>query len=232
MMRVAQLHILQHVDFEGPGGIALWASMRRIPITIHALHRGDPVPNPQPDHGLCIMGGPMNIYDDELYPWLPQERAFLENLATTHDPLPVLGICLGAQLLAHALGAKIYRNHTQEIGWMPVEWLNSWEHTFGDAQTQVLHWHGDTFDLPQGAEQLARSAHCEHQAFQHGKILGLQFHLEAGLAECQAMTFGCGDDLSSPTPTIHPMAQILHDAAHAECSAILNQILDNHFQIE
>ena len=180
---------------------------------------------------LCIMGGPMNIYEDAAFPWLARERAFLTKQA--ERGIPMLGVCLGAQLLAHAHGGRVHSNPVKEIGWMPVEFTDPGfraETTLPESIT-VLHWHGDTFTLPTGARLLAASAHCPHQAFVMGRSLALQFHLEAGPEPCHQMIEHCAADLAQPGPTIHSPEQILADAARHSASArsVLFSMLDWHF---
>jgi GMP synthase (glutamine-hydrolysing) len=124
------------------------------------------------------MGGPMSVHDSARFPWLTEEKRLIE--AAMQAEKRVLGVCLGAQLIADVLGARVYKNRFQEIGWFPV---HSTE--VGRAQWNlprefpVFHWHGDTFDLPKAAVHLAKSAACEQQMFVLGdKVLGIQFHAE------------------------------------------------------
>ncbi len=131
--------------------------------------------------GLVIMGGPMNADETVRYPFLATEVQWLR--VAVEAGLPVLGICLGAQLLAKTLGSRVYANRVKEIGWYAIEMLPEGlaDPLFagGPATETVVQWHGDTFDLPAGAVHLARSAACQHQAFRHGsRAYGLQFHLE------------------------------------------------------
>jgi len=130
--------------------------------------------------GLIVLGGPMSASDTLRYPFLADEVRFMRQMMAANKP--VLGICLGAQLMARALGARTYRNHTKEIGWHEVELLPAAEHDplFGGlaGPMPVFQWHGDTFDLPLGVEHLARSALCEHQAFRFGNAWAVQFHAE------------------------------------------------------
>ena len=136
--------------------------------------------SPEPDL-LVVLGGPMGVYETETYPFLIEEiRIVRERLASGK---PMLGICLGAQLIAHAAGAKVYPAPEPEIGYAPVTltlagWASGLSHLAG-AQFNVLHWHGDTFDLPAGAERLCSSPQTVNQAFAIGRnVLALQFHLE------------------------------------------------------
>jgi GMP synthase-like glutamine amidotransferase len=124
------------------------------------------------------MGGPMSVTHEHEHPWLKQEKAFIRE-AVNHGTA-VLGICLGAQMIASAMGAHVFANAHKEIGWFPVQAVPTDADAFRfPPQTTVFHWHGETFDLPPGAVHLAKSAGCNHQAFQIGQYaIGLQFHLE------------------------------------------------------
>ena len=120
---------------------------------------------------LIVMGGPMSVHDEAEYPWLVEEKRLIA--AAIREGKKVLGICLGAQLIAEVCGGRVYRNPEKEIGFWPVSWI-------GDADEElVFHWHGETFDLPPGAELLASSDVCVNQAFGIGdRVLGIQFHPE------------------------------------------------------
>ena len=131
---------------------------------------------------LIVLGGPIGVYEEESYPFLTQEIALLERRLA--QDRPVLGICLGCQLMARALGARVFPGTTKEIGWDPIALTQAGEVSclapLAEPGAKVLHWHGDTFDLPTGAVRLASSTHYDNQAFAYGaRALGLQFHLEA-----------------------------------------------------
>ena len=132
---------------------------------------------------LIILGGPMNIYEEDKYPWLSKEKEFIHQ-AIASDKI-VLGICLGAQLMADVLGGKVQRNVHREIGWFPVKLMpeSKASRIFRvlPEEFMALHWHGDTFELPPGAVHTAESQACKNQAFELGKAIGLQFHLESSL---------------------------------------------------
>lgn len=145
---------------------------------------------------LVVMGGPMSVNDEQQFPWLSKEKAFIREFIATGRP--VLGICLGAQLIAAALGARVYANREKEIGWFPIRGVNlsgGNNHRF-PPQCDVFQWHGETFDLPPGAVRLAESAACKNQAFQLGEsVIGLQFHLETTPRSARDLVTHCGDEL-------------------------------------
>jgi GMP synthase-like glutamine amidotransferase len=180
------IHTLQHVSFESPGMITDWAGARQ-----HQLHYtylfAEKIVYPELTafDMLLIMGGPMGVYEEAQWHWMAEEKAFIKQAVEAGKI--VLGICLGSQLLAKALGAKVYPNAVKEIGFFPVS-------VTADALTaqlpdewMVFHWHGDTFDLPEGAVLLASSAACKNQAYRKGRCVGLQFHPEADTALIQQM---------------------------------------------
>ena len=188
----------RHVPFEHLGLIAPALESRGIPFEY-----ADPFREPadaarvEDADGLIFMGGPMSANDD--LPYIRRELSIIQNAASAGKP--VLGICLGAQLIAKALGARVYRNPTKEIGWYPVFWTGA---AAGDSMfaglsgsDTVFHWHGETFDLPAGAAWLASSEACRHQAFRWGSsIYGVQFHLEVTpemIADWVAQDLNSGD---------------------------------------
>ena len=179
-----RLHYLQHVPFETPGAILEWARSRGYEVSHTRVFLDEPFPSALDFDLLVIMGGPMSVHDEAQYPWLPEEKTFLKNiLGEDEDRIKILGVCLGAQLLAESLGAEVYPNRYKEIGWFPVELTKAGRahRLFQDwpPSLEVFHWHGETFSLPEGAVNLFRSEACENQAFLYeDRILGLQFHLE------------------------------------------------------
>lgn len=191
-----RLHVIQHVEFEGPAGIADWARERGHDLAVTRPDAGQPLPGPDGYDWLVVMGGPMSANDP--LPWLAAEKRLIEG-ALESGKL-VLGVCLGAQLLASALGAPVYRAVEKEIGWLPVRRSPG---AGGSAFFEGLperftayHWHGEMFDLPAGAVRLAETETCPNQAFEYGgRALGLQFHLEATEASVRGMTAHCGADI-------------------------------------
>jgi GMP synthase-like glutamine amidotransferase len=173
---------LQHVRHEPAALISSLAAERGVTVDVRVIADGDPLPAAGEVDGLVVMGGPMGANDDAEHANLPAERALLA--AAVAAGVPVLGVCLGAQLLAAALGARVYRGPAYEVGLGEVEVLTD-DPVLGVAGTTlpVMHWHHDTFDLPVGARLLARSAQYPHQAFRVGeRAWGLQFHVELDAA--------------------------------------------------
>jgi GMP synthase-like glutamine amidotransferase len=186
--------VLQHAAFEGPGEMAAWAARRHHTVRVHHVYRGDPLPDPEGFDLLVVMGGEMNIYQYRDWPWLKEESAFIES--TLNRGQRVVGICLGAQFLANALGARVVQNAEIELGWFPVTWTKEAREAFSGLPeiSTVLHWHGDTFALPPGATRLARSEGCPEQGFLiPDKCLALQFHMEVDAALVEAFIASQGE---------------------------------------
>lgn len=198
MQRPPRIHSLHHVPFEGLGFIEQWANTNNAPMSSTKLYVDTTLPSQEEFDWLIIMGGPMNIYEEETYPWLRPEKKFIRE--TIANNKVVVGICLGAQLLADVLGAKVYSNGEKEIGWYPVTFLpESMDSKLGEVfggEGTVIHWHGDTFELPKGAKHLAKSIACKNQGFIYNeRVLALQFHLETTPESLQALITNCGDEL-------------------------------------
>jgi len=205
----------RHVPFEGIGLIAPVLEARGIGVDYADLYLGSSVlPDPDRYDGLVFMGGPMSVNDP--LAWLRQEMRWIAQAARRGQPL--LGICLGAQLIAKAMGASVYRNPVKEIGWFEIDLTEAGTRDllFAAARPRelVFHWHGETFDLPEGAVHLASSAACRHQAFRLGEnIYGLQFHLEvtpAMIADWCEQDANCGDvrELAGPIDPLRNAARL------------------------
>lgn len=194
-----RIHVLQHVPFEGIGSIQHWIDTHDHSLSFTRFFADDPLPQQQDYDRLIVMGGPMNIYEEDIHPWLIREKAFLSEAIQKNKT--IIGICLGAQLLASALGAKVFANKEKEIGWFPVR-LTSQAQAMSlfagfPASLQVVHWHGDTFSPPSGAVNLATSTACENQAFLYNdRILGLQFHLESTPESLNLIVNHCRDEIT------------------------------------
>ena len=191
-----RISVLQHVPFEDIASMADEFNARRYQVTTHHLYRGDPLPATDDFDWLVVMGGPMSVGDTRDHPWIGPEQQLIANAIAGNKR--VLGICLGAQLIASALGARVVPGQHREIGWHPLQGISShsvYASLFSDNPT-VFHWHGDTFTLPQGAVQLARSEACEQQAFAIGqRVLALQFHVETNPDSARAILANCSAEL-------------------------------------
>jgi GMP synthase-like glutamine amidotransferase len=220
--------VLQHVPFEGPGAVVSWARLRGNPCFVHRLYLGDDLPAAGPDDLLVVMGGPMSANDDRIYAWMAPEKAAI----ATHISVGgrVIGICLGAQILAAVLGARVYPQPEPEIGWFPISTASPKNRLFAHVRSPmpVLHWHADTFDLPTGAVQLARSEVCEHQAFAVGtRAVGLQFHIEMDYQGVLDITSACASDTARQSRWIQDVSQIRRGASNvALCRGVLYRLLD------
>jgi GMP synthase-like glutamine amidotransferase len=171
--------IFRHIECEGPGYLGDFLDARQVPYRVICIDACEPVPaRIDGVGGLVFMGGPMSVNDP--LPWIAQELALIRRACA--DGIPVLGHCLGGQLIAKALGAEVGPNPVKEIGWHEIACAEAAEHAglLGrlPARFEGFHWHGETFSLPSGAALLMQSAHCRHQAFIKGKALALQFHVE------------------------------------------------------
>ncbi len=210
------IHYLQHAACEGPGQIAVWAAANGHIVTGTHLYRGDSPPEPASIDFLAIMGGGMNIYEHRNHPWLEPEKALIANVI--EQGKPVLGVCLGCQLVADVMGGKVYQNPQFEIGWFPIRTLDTARghplFAHFPAEFTALHWHGDTLALPPGATLLATTDACRNQAFVCGEnIVGLQFHIEVRPEDVRSFVQG----ETSPLPEgkyVQSFEQILAGDAH------------------
>ncbi len=218
-------HYLQHVPFEGLGSIETWLHAAGYAITSTPLFASAPLPDPDLIDFLIVMGGPMSVNDEDEFPWLIHEKRFI--LASIGAGKPVLGVCLGAQLIACALGTRVYRNPVQEIGWFPIRGIPSPDRTSFEfpPSVEAFHWHGETFDLPAGAIRLADSDGCDNQAFQYGRsVMGLQFHLETTPDSARELVDNCREEIV-PGKYIQTEAEIL--GAAPEKYRVMNGLMDN-----
>lgn len=193
-----RIHYFQHVPFEDLANIEDWANKKGYTVSATRLFDREALPSMDRFDWLIIMGGPMNIYEEEEYPWLASEKKFIKE-AIKAGKL-ILGICLGAQLLADVLGGRVTRNQNKEIGWFPVTRLKEAGISLLDflpEEFMAFHWHGDTFEIPPGAKRLAGSLACKNQAFQYGdRVLGLQFHLESSQGSIEKLIENCRNEIT------------------------------------
>ena len=227
------IHVLQHVPFEGPGIITDWC--------LSHGHQMDITPLYSPDHRLpsvdavdllIIMGGPMGAYEEDIYPWLKEEKAFIQTFL--QQDKPVLGICLGAQLLAVCSGAIVRPAPQKEIGWFPVKPTAAarnepWFHSLFENNPILFHWHGDRFEIPKHAVDLALTEANDNQAFLlYEKALGLQFHAEVNEEGLRQMVQEGLHELQEGAyiqPAEVLLASPSFDVAHPIMRAILDHLV-------
>lgn len=191
-----RIHCFQFAAHEGPGVIADWARDHDVPIGTSRIFEGAAFPERGSFDMLVVMGGPMNIYQDRDFPYLKQARRFIKGYVTSGGK--ALGICLGSQFLADALGGRVIQNPLRETGWHPVTFTEEARSLLPclPVTQDFLHWHGDTFELPNGAIGLGASAACENQGFLfEGRVLALQFHPEMTRAIAAALVGEYADEL-------------------------------------
>jgi len=225
-----RVHVFQHVPFEGLGFIERWLSARHAQLSTTRFYEDPRPPNLDAVDWLIIMGGPMSVNDLTAHPWLAAEQRCIARAVA--DGKVVLGVCLGAQLIASAMGASVYPNKERELGWLPIERVAE-PRSGGMAgvipdRLDVFHWHGETFDLPAQALHIARSAACENQAFAIGeRVLGLQFHLEATPSSVTALIENCRGDLS-PGRFVQSEEDMLRGGDRFErANAVMVSVLDH-----
>ncbi len=222
-----RVHCLKHIAFEGLGSIENYLNKDGHSISYTHLYNNQKLPNLDDVDFLIIMGGPMSIYDETDYPWLKEEKQFILNAIKKNKI--ILGVCLGAQLIANVMKANVYQGQYKEIGWFPVTAHPHKTTAFQFPENfQAFHWHGETFDLPTNATLLASSHICKNQAFQiSSSIIALQFHLETTPTSASDICQHCANELID-NPYIQSKAQILNANAkdYQQLNIIMNQILD------
>ncbi len=227
-----RIHVFQHIPFENEAQIGKWAAERGHSVTRTRFYADDPIPAMSKIDMLVIAGGFMNVYQYEEYPWLCREKTHIVDAIEAE--IPIVGLCLGAQLIADVLGAHVVRNPEPEIGWFPVTLTaGARKHPVRAGLPDTLmafHWHGDTFHLPTGAMRLARSEACANQAFIYqDRILGLQFHLEYSRENLEAMLLHCSDELVETSYVQCPDEIRSHpervDASHVHLCRLLDNLV-------
>lgn len=225
------IHWLQHVPFEGLGIIENWAARHGHTLSCTRFWASDELPEPDPMDMLVVMGGPMGIHDYEMYPWLVEEKKFIRQALDRKRV--ILGICLGAQLLASVCGASVYPNGEKEIGWFPLtrkKGIPNWIGELLPEKFTTFHWHGDTFDTPDSAVLLGSSAACMNQGFIIGdRVIALQFHPEMTSEGLKALVEHCRGQLdSSGSAWVQTERQILDGQHHLAAShQIMEKLLDH-----
>lgn len=195
-----RIHYLSHVPFEQLGTMDAWFRERDMTISRSLLFQGDTLPAADDLDVLVVMGGPMGADDEDKFSWMAAEKTLIKECIAAGKK--VLGVCLGAQLIARVLGAEVTANEHKEVGWFPVYPTTAGKQdSIGKIfapQAEVLHWHGDTFAIPAGAVHLLESQGCANQAFRYGdNVLALQFHLELEADNATALCNACPEDLQA-----------------------------------
>lgn len=233
IMSNTRIHYLQHVPYEGLGAIHTWISENSYTLTQTRFFKNESLPDPDDFDLLIVMGGPMSVNDEQDYDWLIKEKAFIRKSIEKNKS--VLGICLGAQLIASAMGAKVYPHPEKEIGWFPLENARGADHDtpffLTDKQLTVFHWHGETFDLPKGSLHLYRSHACENQGFLlKTNVLGLQFHFEATIESVAAMAHHGHEEIAEGGKYVQSSAKItapnnFYQPSHQKLYPILDYLI-------
>jgi len=202
-----RIHYIQHVFHEDAGSIKTWINQHGYDLQVTRMFNSESLPDTTDFDWLIILGGPMGAYDESRYPWLAEEKRFIEKCIRSNKK--VLGICLGSQLIADVLGGRVFKNRFKEIGWHPVSLTQAGKKSglltdFSESE-RVFQWHGDTFDLPDKAVHLIKSDVCQNQAFSYGEnILALQFHLEFTPTIVEQLINTSGDEITDEPHIQHP----------------------------
>jgi GMP synthase-like glutamine amidotransferase len=221
-----RFHCFQHVSYETPGYLTGWIDWNGFSLAYTNFYEEFQLPSHDTYDVLLVMGGYMSANDEEQFPWLKQEKNFIAE--AIHLNKKVIGICLGSQLIASALGARVYSNYEKEIGFFPVAFNT--RHQFLKDVPQlaiVFHWHGETFDMPEGAELIACSKACLNQAFIVKNALGLQFHLEVNELLIKDFISNGRDELIAGT-YVQKEEEIVQNFKYIpECNMILEKMISN-----
>lgn len=221
-----RIDCLQHVPFEGPAAIGEWAADRGHRLRVVRLDQGEAVPGLAGFDALVVMGGPMSVNDGDRFGWLEAEKRQVR--AAVDAGRPVLGVCLGAQLIAAACGARVYPGREKEIGWFPVRRVSvEGVGALLPARFTPLHWHGETFDLPRNAVRLAETDAAANQAFQVGdRVVGLQFHLEATVESVRELVGHAGGEIGRGRCEQAAEQIVDCEAKSRAVRPVLNRVLD------
>jgi GMP synthase-like glutamine amidotransferase len=228
-----RIHYIQHVPFEEIGYVQQWMTENNIEVSATKIWESATFPSLEDFDGLVVMGGPMGVYEEDLYEWLAAEKTFIKYAIGAGKK--VLGICLGSQLIASVLGANVYPNAEKEIGWFDVSVKPGLEIWLGkDLQTAftTFHWHGDTFDLPEECVNHITSEACKNQFFTYGEnVAAIQFHPESTPQTVASMVENCSDELK-PDKFVQSEAEIHKKSTENNFSAghqFLSKVLNTLF---
>jgi len=205
-------HCLQHEPFEGMAAIETWLTAKNFEIAHTRFFESEQLPVINNIDWLILMGGSMSVNDEKEFPWLIKEKGFVHQCIKKGKV--VIGICLGAQMIANSLGATVFKNKQKEIGWFSIKKQPSAKSklfaNFPEELT-VFHWHGETFDLPQGAELIASSTACKNQIFTFNEtVVGFQCHLETTSESLTSLSDNCRAELQ-PAPYIQTESKMVED---------------------
>jgi GMP synthase (glutamine-hydrolysing) len=223
------LHFFQHVAFEHLGIIESWAGHHNFTISSTQFFKDPSISIPENTDWLVVMGGPMGVYDQNIYSWIENEKVAIAQ--AIDDGKVVLGICLGAQLIAQVLGAGIRTNAFKEIGWFPV-YLDSdvLAHPICEylpSQWDAFHWHQDTFEIPEGGRLLARTSACRNQGFVYNdRVVGMQFHMEITRSGAADLLKNCASDLGVEEFISTPDQMLSSNAPFEESHHVMTNLLD------
>jgi GMP synthase (glutamine-hydrolysing) len=227
-----RLHVFQHVPHERPANIALWAKARGHTVETICAPLAKAFPMPDAYDALIILGGPMGVYEEPQYPWMTEEKNAIR--AAIDAQKKVLGICLGSQLIASVLGAKVYKHSAREIGWFPVHYTAAAKTLphFAHFPESFLtfHWHGDTFDLPAGAVLLATNEATRNQAFAYrDHVVAIQFHPEIAQCDIEAWLAATPPDRLAAERYVQPPEILLSGSLRhlAEAKTQFDRFLDS-----
>lgn len=222
-----RIHSLQHVPYGHSTTIAQWAESKNHTLSITPLYQDLEFPDPDDIDLLIVLGGPMSIFDEDRYPWLKEEKKFI--ISAIEKGKFILGICLGAQLLADALGAKVYKSPYTEIGWHPVslteEAKNSRIFSRLPRTFTPFHWHEYSFEIPMGCQRVAQSEGCANQAFEcHDRLIGIQFHVRPPIIK---RAIACFREQMKTGKYVQNPEEILNGKANAKkLNAFMSLLMD------
>ena len=205
-----RIHCIRHEVFEGLGCIEDWIRTKKFQLSYTRTFLDEAFPSTDDFDALIIMGGSASVYEELKYPWLRKEKKFIQEVILSGKYL--IGICLGSQLIADAMGAKVYPGRQKEIGWYPLKFSAEARKIlrFLPDQEIVFHWHGDTYDIPDGGINIGSSETTPNQGFLFlDRIMALQFHCEMTPDSLPSIVNGAADDLNSPGPTVQSGKKIL-----------------------
>jgi GMP synthase (glutamine-hydrolysing) len=225
-----RIHYLQHVPHEGIGTMEDWIRQKKYSLSRTRLFANDPLPEINDIDWLLVMGGPMSVNDEDTLPWLIKEKQFVKRAIDTGKT--VLGFCLGSQMIANVLGARVYKNPCKEIGWFDLDLTKEGQASGAFSrfpkQLKVYQWHGETFDLPQGCALAATSQYCKNQALVFNeRVIGMQFHLEVTREDVRSWTVNAANELTDENYIQSPDEMLGRTEEFGSLKKYMFRLLDN-----